>query len=280
MVEEKETTLEEESVVENPVIEEKEEINYKELSIEQITKLKKRTITAVISFTVIFFSSFFDKYNAFDVAMTSIMFRLLLGVTVVFLIISWVYYFIKGEELESPIVYKEMKTHNSLLEFLVIIPVFIAVVTGLNAFMISPASIVKSSMEPNYFEDDNILVYHFFENYDRFDVIIAKVSEEEYYIKRIIGLPGETVRIHGGEIFINGVLLEDTTTLKVGAVTACDSGSAGNIDDTCVFLVPEGEYFVLGDNREGSIDSRYSGLGFIEEEDLFGKVILRIGKFK
>ena len=112
MIEDEQATLDDQSevheITEDVITEENEEINYKESSIEEITKLKRRTITAIISFIVIIFSSFFDKYNDFDVAMTSFMFKLFLGITVLFLMISWVYYIIKGEDLDNLEVYKEV----------------------------------------------------------------------------------------------------------------------------------------------------------------------------
>lgn len=133
-----------------------------------------------------------------------------------------------------------------------------------------------SSMEDTLSDGDNLIVdklSYRFDDPKRFDVIIFpfQYEEETYYIKRIIGLPGETVQIGGdGSIYINGELLEE----DYGLETIRDPGMA--VDP---IVLGEDEYFVLGDNRNNSSDSRFGGVGKVHRDDIIGKAWIRIYPF-
>ena len=87
------------------------------------------------------------------------------------------------------------------------------------------------------------------------------------YIKRIVGLPGETVKLDGKDIYINGVLLDEPYLDDYQ-----DSVYMGEKE----IVVPEGEYFVLGDNRANSSDSRRESVGCIPRKDILGKGLFRL----
>ena len=136
--------------------------------------------------------------------------------------------------------------------------------------------VVGSSMESTLQDGDNLIVdkiSYDFKDPERFDIIVFPFSYESgtYYIKRIIGLPGETVRIDDdGNIFINNELLEE----HYGREVITDPGIA---EDGIV--LGENQYFVLGDNRNHSSDSRTSAVGLIQKERIIGKAWIRIYPF-
>ena len=133
-----------------------------------------------------------------------------------------------------------------------------------------------SSMEYTLSDGDNLIVdkisYRFYEP-ERFDIIVFPFQQEEdtYYIKRIIGLPGETVQIgEDGTILINGMELEES----YGREVIQEPGAAAE-----PLTLREGEYFVLGDNRQNSTDSRSEMIGMIDTRYILGKAFFRIFPF-
>lgn len=130
-----------------------------------------------------------------------------------------------------------------------------------------------SSMEPMLSDGDNLIVdkiSYRFEEPKRFDIIVFpfRYKEKTYYIKRIIGLPGETVYIdENGLIYINGELL----TESYGKEVIEDPGRAYE-----PITLGEDEYFVMGDNRNNSSDSRDPVVGNIYRNELIGKAWMRI----
>ena len=136
--------------------------------------------------------------------------------------------------------------------------------------------VIGSSMEPMLSDGDNLIVdklsYRFNEP-QRFDIIVFpfRYAEKTYYIKRIIGLPGETVFIdENGTIFINGEELQES----YGKEIIKDPGRAYE-----PITLDEDEYFVLGDNRNNSSDSRDPVVGNIHRDEFIGKAWMRIWPF-
>ena len=123
------------------------------------------------------------------------------------------------------------------------------------------------SMEPTFHEGEivlmNKLIYKF-NKISRRDVVVVSVNDK-YMIKRVIGLPGETVEYKDNKLYINGVRYEEDF-IDTSKVTTEDFTTNG--------VIPEGKYLVLGDNRENSQDSR--DYGFISKKDIIGKSWIRI----
>ena len=143
---------------------------------------------------------------------------------------------------------------------------------------VKPIIVRQRSMEPTFCNGDYIFVsrqaYNLFGDPQRGDVIIfhselkTDDGKDKNLIKRIIGLPGDTVEIVGGYVYLNGEKLDDTY-VKV-------QGISGQMDE---IVVPEGELFCLGDNREVSQDSRDAAVGCVDQDEVLGKVFVRIYPF-
>ena len=132
-----------------------------------------------------------------------------------------------------------------------------------------------ASMENTLHNGDNLIVdklSYRFHDPERFDIIVFpfQYQSNTYYIKRIIGLPGETGQImEDGSIYINGEKLEESYGREV-----IKPETIGRAADPIV--LEEDEYFVMGDNRNNSSDSRTVMVGNIKREDIIGKAWLRI----
>ena len=144
--------------------------------------------------------------------------------------------------------------------------ILIAVIVMVRIFVLTSTEVVGDSMEPNYHNGNMILVDQttkYFDHIKRFDLVVVKYDQPSYIIKRVIGLPGEIIVYKEDSLYVDGKLvLED---FKV-------NGHTYDLDKE--IKVPEDSYFVLGDNREDSEDSRY--IGSISEEDILGKLFFQI----
>ena len=135
--------------------------------------------------------------------------------------------------------------------------------------------VIGISMEDTLHDAEQLIVekisYRFSEP-ERFDIIVFPnpLNEEENYIKRIIGLPGETIQVKEGYVYINGEQLEE----HYGKEVMQHEGIA-----EYPVVLGEDEYFVLGDNRNSSKDSRAHSVGAIHRQDIIGKAWVRIYPF-
>ncbi len=133
-----------------------------------------------------------------------------------------------------------------------------------------------SSMETTLSDGDNLLVdkiTYRFSDPKRFDIIVFpfQYDTDTYYIKRIIGMPGETVQIdYDGNIYIDGEILEES----YGREVIQNPGRAAE-----PITLGEDEYFVMGDNRNNSSDSRDPSVGNIHRKDIIGRAWVRIWPF-
>ncbi len=139
----------------------------------------------------------------------------------------------------------------------------------------SSATVEGESMNPVLQEGDRVITSHYiFSSPKRYDIVVITIdrAEDIHYVKRVIGLPGETIQIKDQKIYINGELLED------------DIYGSSPIDDPGIAVDPitlgEKEYFVLGDNRSVSADSRKETIGVISKGQIRGKVVFRFGPLK
>jgi len=143
-------------------------------------------------------------------------------------------------------------------------------------FLFTPVLVKGASMMPTIEDHDRVIVNKIgptLKSYDRFDIVVIEMNEETNYIKRIIGLPGDKIEYKDDQLYINGekynepYLDQYKNELKDTGTLTYDFTLDQNLGET---TVPEGHYFVLGDNRRVSNDSRNPEVGFISEEKIMG----------
>lgn len=168
---------------------------------------------------------------------------------------------------------KDSKPFKPLKSFCIYVLMVILIFTIFNICIFN-ANIPSSSMEDTIQKGDRIFasrITYLFDDIKRGDIVIFNSKEEgKYLVKRIIGLPGDSISITDDKIFVNGDMLEETY--------AKGTTSKGNLKDETI-VVPKGKYFLLGDNRENSRDSRYWVNTFIDREDIVARVFFRYFPF-
>ncbi len=160
---------------------------------------------------------------------------------------------------------------KEVIEWLKIILSAVAIAFVLNTFIIANSRVPTGSMENTIMAGDRVigsrLSYHF-EDPQRGDIVIFRFPDNEsiYYVKRIIGLPGETVDIVDGQVYLNG----STEPLEESYIR-----EPMIPEDAMHFEIPEDSYLMLGDNRNYSMDARRWNNTYVKREKIIAKVILR-----
>lgn len=157
---------------------------------------------------------------------------------------------------------------REIIEWIVVVAVAVALALFIDLVLIVNAIVPTASMETTIMIGDRIVgnrLAYINEDPERGDIVIFKFPdyEKELFIKRIIGLPGDTIEIIDGVVYINGEILEEPYLHEKPV------GSYGPI------TVPEGAYFMLGDNRNNSADSRFWNQPFVYKNKILGKAFVR-----
>ena len=152
-------------------------------------------------------------------------------------------------------------------EILKIVIISLAIIVPIRYFLIQPFFVKGASMEPNFLDGDYLIVDEIsyrFETPRRGEVIIFRYPLEpsQFFIKRVVGLPGENVEVKDGKVYINGSELNETKYLQ-------NIETVGNVE----VKLDKDEYFVLGDNRDASSDSRK--WGEVDKKLIIGRAWLR-----
>jgi signal peptidase I len=202
-----------------------------------------------------------------------------------------------GADDESP---EEPKHRSFFAELPVLVAIAFILALLLKTFLIQAFYIPSASMEPTLLIGDRVLVnkvVYSIREPRRGEVVVftkddgtaapqgtvverflrslssglgVSPSGEKDYIKRIIGLPGETVEMRDGVVLINGTPLPEATTTEGGYLAELDPNDYGPA------TVPDGQYFMMGDNRQNSSDSRFPQLGTIPRDAIVGRAFVTI----
>ena len=159
-----------------------------------------------------------------------------------------------------------MKILKELIPYIIIV----VVVVLFRTFIATPIRVDGPSMEDTLKNGDILFLNKLDKKFKRFDIVVIYKSDIRL-IKRVIGLPGENIEYKDNELYINGELVEDISLIRTGDFTLHELYGIDKI--------PEGYYFVMGDNRTISKDSRYYDIGLIKKSAIAGTTSFRIFPF-
>lgn len=203
------------------------------------------------------------------------------------------------EPAKKPNIFRDFVeiVESTLITIFVIVMIF--------TYLLHPVNIVGGSMKPTlnkYSEEwkentqnDKILMNTVFNNVKYGDILVidnnksylldennsvlpndkSVLFKDECLIKRVIAVGGQTIDLRDGEVYVDGSKLDEPYVMK-GAMTY-DEGAFG---DQYPITVPEGYFFVMGDNRQNSSDSRHSDIGLIKKDQIYGKAVVRYSPIK
>lgn len=137
-------------------------------------------------------------------------------------------------------------------------------------FIATPVRVDGDSMRESLHNGDILILNKLDNNYKRFDVVVVNYNKSKL-VKRIIGLPGENIEYKNNKLYINNKEIEDVETIRTLDFSLEELYAINEI--------PKDHYFVMGDNRGNSLDSRDYRVGLIKKEDIVGVTIFRLYPF-
>lgn len=154
-----------------------------------------------------------------------------------------------------------------------IFTIFIAIILALliRTFICEPVMVKQTSMYPTLNDSDKVLaskISYIISDPEFQDIAVVKIDENNDYVKRVIGLPGDSVEIKNSKVYVNGEEIQEPYISE-----------ELTYNDYPLTVVPENQYFVLGDNRPNSKDSRDNEIGMISREQFKAKIVFRILPF-
>jgi len=184
--------------------------------------------------------------------------------------------------------------HTGIVANMPILLILIAVVAALSTRSFGAAS---NSMAPTIVEKEKFVIFKWYPNPARGDIVVytSPAQPNTRYVHRLVGMPGDRIQMLNGHLHINGqpvkrVQVENyvvgsqplkqwSETLPNGVThRTIDILDKGFYDNTSVYIVPEGHYFMMGDNRDNSSDSRVKSVGAVPRDNLVGPVIFCLSR--
>ncbi len=166
------------------------------------------------------------------------------------------------------------KVKSEAWEWIKALVIALVLVLLIRSFLFAPFIVSGPSMQPNFYDGERLIVnkiLYKFRAPERGEVIVFHATEDRDYIKRVIALPGEKVKVEGDKVYVNGKLLAEPY-IQEEVNEAAKRGTTYNNRDFAEQTVPAGTVFVMGDNRPNSEDSR--SIGFISFDRIVGRTDL------
>lgn len=243
-------------------------------SLRMIISFFTLTITCVILFVILQDNKFFifNIHRSFEnvpnpliTEMFSVFFIIIIAIGVLSYL-GMVFAYLKRRNMteeENIETLPKYKRWYNISDVFGVVPIFLVIVMIINGFFFSFAQVDGPSMMPTFCDNDAVII-KYVNDYVKEDIVIFQVEENDgsviYLIKRLVAQPGDKLVVNSTGVWVNDTLIEDN--ILNGTV-------AYNID-----AIPAGYYYVLGDNRDNSSDSRTRGL--VSYEDMIGIVVLKI----
>lgn len=148
--------------------------------------------------------------------------------------------------------------------------VIIVVVVLFRTFIATPVRVDGDSMNDTLYNKEVLILNKLDKNFKRFDIVVININNVRI-VKRIIGLPGENIEYKNNQLYINGKKIDDIDTSMTKDFSLESLYGISKI--------PEDSYFVMGDNRGNSLDSRFHEIGIINKKDIAGTTKIRVYPF-
>ena len=163
---------------------------------------------------------------------------------------------------------KMIKQLKETREWILTIIATVVLIFVIRTYIFSPVIVEGNSMNPTLVEGDRLFINKigmYVGEIDRFDVVVFKGNKDKHYIKRVVGMPGDRIHFKNNNLYINDQVVSEKYVIEEGYQRDMTLDSLYGYDK-----IPKEYYFVLGDNRPNSLDSRQRSIGLVHESEILG----------